>query len=71
MSGMTSTEQRSDVDRIVVEEGLTAAQAQGLRDTAASWAMEGQILTLDELRGCAQIASGTITVEEYRRRFGV
>jgi len=71
MSGMTSTEQRSDVDRIVVEEGLTAAQAQGLRDTAASWAMEGQILTLDELRACGQIANGTLTVDQARRRLGV
>lgn len=51
--------------------GLTREQMHNFTNVAASMAMEGMPLTLDELRVGAGLAAGRIDFAEYRRRLGV
>jgi hypothetical protein len=66
-----STSEDLDVDAIAREASLDELQAFGFRNVVASMAMEGQVLTVEELRACAEMAAGRIDFAEYRRRLGV
>lgn len=71
MTVMSTAMRESDVNDVAREAGLTQEQTHGFRNVAASSAMEGMPMTLDELRVCAEVAAGRIDVVEARRRLGV
>lgn len=70
MTVMTTT-QSSDAQSVAREAGLDEAQTRAFRSSAASWAMEGMMPTLDELRVGAEVAAGRLTFDEARRKLGV
>jgi hypothetical protein len=71
MTAMSTATRDSDVNDVAREAGLTQEQTHNLRNVAASMAMEGMALTLEELRVGAELAAGRIDFAEYRRRLGV
>jgi hypothetical protein len=71
MTVMSTATRESDVNDVARAAGLTAEQTHEFRNVAASMAMEGMPLTLDELRIGAELAAGRIEFAEYRRRLGV
>jgi hypothetical protein len=71
MTVMSSTVREGEVNDVARAAGLTQQQTHGLRNIAASWAMEGMALTLGELRVGAELAAGRIDFAEARRRVGV
>ena len=71
MTVMGSAVREGEVNDVARAAGLTREQTHGLRNIAASWAMEGMALTLEELRVGAELAAGRIDFAEYRRRLGV
>lgn len=62
---------QSDVNDVAHAAGLDQAQTAGLRNIAASWAMEGMTLTREELVVAAELAAGRIEFAEARQRLGV
>jgi hypothetical protein len=70
MTVMTTTD-ASDVDAVAREAGLTDEQTRAFRSSAASWAMEGMMPTLEELRVGAEVAAGRLTFAGARRKLGV
>ncbi len=60
-----------DADTIGREAGLTGEDLVRFRSGVASWAMEGQVATVEEMRAGAELAAGRIDFAEYRRRLGV
>ena len=71
MTVMTSGLNDGDVDDVARAAGLTQAQTAGLRNIAASWAMEGMTLSRQELQVAAEVAAGRIEFAEARQRLGV
>ena len=68
---LMTTTQSSDVESVAHEAGLDDAQTRAFRSSAASWAMEGMMPTLAELRVGAEVAAGRLTFDEARRKLGV
>lgn len=68
---MTSGLDDSDVNDVARMAGLDQAQTDGLRNIAASWAMEGMTLAREELQVAAELAAGRIGFAEARHRLGV
>jgi hypothetical protein len=66
-----STSEDLDAAAIAREAGLDERQTFEFRNGVASWAMEGQVLTVEEMRAGAELAAGRIDFAEYRRRLGV
>jgi hypothetical protein len=71
MTVMSTAIRDSDVNDVARAAGLTQQQTHEFRNVAASMAMEGMPLTLEELRVGAELAAGRIDFAEYRRRLGV
>lgn len=61
----TSSYDRALVDAAADQAGLTGRVRLGFTNTAASSAMEGMVLTVDELRAGAEIAAGRLDAEAY------
>ena len=70
MSAMSTATRDDDVNNVAGEAGLTHEQMHSFRNVAASMAMEGMPLTLEELRVGAEVAAGRIDFAEARRRLG-
>jgi hypothetical protein len=71
MTVMGSVVWEGEVNDVARAAGLTQEQMHNFRNVAASMAMEGMPLTLEELRVGAELAAGRIDFAEYRRRLGV
>lgn len=61
----TSSYDHALVDAAADQAGLTGRLRLGFTNTAASSAMEGMVLTVDELRAGAEIAAGRVDAEAY------
>lgn len=71
MSATIEPATESEVDDIAKAAGLTAEQAQAMRNVAASWAMENMAPTVAEMRVGAELVAGRIDFDEARRQLGV
>ncbi|SOD72904.1 hypothetical protein SAMN05892883_2220 [Jatrophihabitans sp. GAS493] len=71
MSATTQPATESECVDIARAAGLTAEQAQAMRNVAASWAMENMAPTVEELRVGAELVAGRIDFAEARRQLGV
>ena len=71
MTVMSIAVREGEVNDVARAAGLTREQTHNFRNVAASMAMEGMPLTLEELRVGAELAAGRIGFAEYRRRLGV
>lgn len=71
MTAMSSAIGESVVNDVARAAGLTQQQTHNFRNVAASSAMEGMPLTIEELRVGAEVAAGRIDFAEARRRLGV
>ena len=60
-----------DADTVGRRAGLTGDDLVRFRNGVASWAMEGQVATVEELQAGAELAAGRIDFAGYRRRLGV
>lgn len=65
------TSEELDAEAIGREAGLEGEALLRFRNGVASWAMEGQVATVEEMRAGAELAAGRIDFAEYRRRLGV
>lgn len=70
MTVMTTTP-ASDIEDVARRAGLDRQQTLALRNIAASWAMEGMILTEQELQVGAEVVAGRLSFDEARRALGV
>jgi hypothetical protein len=71
MSATIQPATESEVIDIAQVAGLTPAQAQAMRNVAASWAMENMAPTVEQLRVGAELVAGRIDFDEARRQLGV
>lgn len=71
MSATIQPATESEVVEIARAAGLTAEQAQAMRNVAASWAMENMAPTVEELRVGAELVAGRIGFDQARRQLGV
>ena len=71
MTVMSGAVREGEVNDVARAAGLSQEQTHNFRNVAASMAMEGMALTLEELRVGAELAAGRIDFAEYRRRLGV
>ena len=69
MSADLRTRQIEDV--IAGRWAYSCEQAGRFRSDVASMAMEGMVVTVEEMRAAAELAAGRIDFAEYRRRLGV
>lgn len=60
MTVMT-TAQPSDVEAVARDAGLDDPHTRALSGSATSWAMEGMMLTIEELRVGAEVTVGRLT----------